>query len=110
VYARFAWQRFTHPIGHETHLALLEPVKAVLRAWGLQRQGGRNWKIAPYVEGIDGVEAELQLRDDDNDGLPGLHGIATEAGFDVFLSHEPITPAAAWIGAPLSRRHPPARR
>jgi hypothetical protein len=110
MFARFAWRQFTHAIGHDTHVALLGPVRAILRAWGLQREGMRNWKLAPYVEGVDGVEAELLLRDEvDQDALPALARFAEEAGFDLLLSRDPVTPAAAWIGSPLVRRTPPAR-
>jgi hypothetical protein len=105
MFARFAYRRFAHAIGHDTHVALVEPVRAILRAWGLERAGARNWKLAPYVEGIDGVEARLQLRDDeDDDALPALERIARDAGFDLLLSHDPATPAGAWIGSPQTRR------
>lgn len=104
MFARFVYRRFPHAVGRDTHATLLPPVRALLHAWGIERPGRRTWKLAPYFEGIDGVEARLGLHDDhDDDALAALERLARSADFDVLLARESATPSAAWIGAASPR-------
>jgi hypothetical protein len=104
MFARFVYRHFPHAIGRDTYVALLPPVRAVLHAWGIERPGDRTWKIAPYFEGVDGVEALLRLHDHhDDDAFAALERLARAADFDLLLAREPTTPAGAWIG-PASQR------
>lgn len=110
MFARLVHSRFTHAIGRDTHVALLEPVRAILHEWGLAKVGVRTWKLAPYVEGIDGVEVRLGVQDPDGEALQELGRIARERDFDLLLSLESFTPPAAWLGTPAPRRGPPTLR
>lgn len=99
MYARLTQRDLRAPISRETHTALVKLGRYLLHRWGSQSPG-RTWTIGPYVEGIDGIEFQLNILDElDALALPTLERAAAHAGLELFVSHQPLTPAHAWLSA-----------